>query len=125
MADGRHWSPRTLAGDPSRADAGAMYLNFMGKGDHVLPAGWGNETVISVLGSARIDATAPSEPGAKLTVVTAMCGATVVVPPGARVELSGGDILGSHAVDIDPDVDGPAMRIEAIPVLGSIKIESA
>ncbi len=102
-----------------------MYIHFIGKGETVLPPEWGNEVIISVLGPTRIDATAPSDEGAKLTVVTILCGATIVVPPSARIELSGGDVLGSHSVDVDPAEDGTLLRIQAIPVLGSIKIESS
>lgn len=102
-----------------------MYIHFIGKGETVLPTGWGDEAVISVLAPTRIDATAASEEGAKLTVVTFLCGAKVVVPPGAQVQLSGGDVLGSHSIDVEPAAGGLPARIQAIPILGEIKIESA
>lgn len=69
-----------------------------------------------------VDAVAHS---AELTVVAILCGATVLVPPGSRVQLSGGDILGSHRVDVEPRADGPLVKIQAVPVLGSIKIRAA
>jgi hypothetical protein len=49
----------------------------------------------------------------------------VLVPPGSTVYLSGGDILGSHRVEVEPTADGPSIKIQAVPVLGSIKIRAA
>ncbi len=102
-----------------------MYIHFMRKGDQVLAADWDDEVVLSVLGSTRIDATARSQEGAKLTVVTVLCSATVLVAPGTQIELSGGDVLGSHSIDVEPAGDGRSVKIEAIPVLGRIKIRSS
>ena len=99
-----------------------MYVHFLKRGETVLSAGWGDETSISVLSASRIDATAASGEGARLTVISILCRTKVVVPPGSRVELSGGDILGSHSVGVEPSEDAPVMKIQAIPVLGSIKI---
>jgi hypothetical protein len=102
-----------------------MYIHFLGSGGSTqLPAGWGDETSLSALSSTRVDATAPPAEGAKLTVISILCTATVLVSPGSRITLSGGDILGSHSIDVDQHDDGPAIHIQAIPVLGSIKIKS-
>ena len=103
-----------------------MYIHFLGSGGRTdLSTGWGDETSISALSPTRIDATAPAADGAKLTVISILCTTTVVVAPGSRITLSGGDILGSHSTDVDPRDDGPAVHIQAIPILGSIKIKSA
>ena len=80
---------------------------------------------MSVMSDTRLDVTAEPGDGAKLTVVSILCRTTVLVPSGTRVQLSGGDILGSHRVDVEPSLDGPLIEIQAIPVLGSIKIRSA
>jgi hypothetical protein len=103
-----------------------MYIHFLGSGGSTeLPAGWGDETSLSALSPTRVDATAPPADGAKLTIVSILCRTTVVVAPGSRITLSGGDVLGSHSIDVDPREDGPAVHVQAIPVLGSIKIKSA
>ncbi len=102
-----------------------MYIHFLGSGGRVdLAAGWGDETSIAALSPTRIDATAPPADGARLTVISIMCRTTVTVAPGSRITLSGGDILGSHSVDVEPG-DGPVVHIQAVPVLGRIKITSA
>jgi hypothetical protein len=104
---------------------GGMYIHFLGSGGRTeLSAGWGDETSVAALSSTRIDATAPSADDAKLTVISVLCTTTVLVAPGSRITLSGGDILGSHSLDVDPRDDGPAVHIQAIPVLGSIKIKT-
>ena len=102
-----------------------MYIQVFGNRKPALPPGWGNEISVSLMSGTRLDATAEPAEDAKLTVVSILCGTKVLVPEGTRVELSGGDILGSHRVDVELRVDGPLMRIQAIPVLGSIKIQAA
>lgn len=103
-----------------------MYIHFLGSGGKTdLSDGWSDETSLSALSPTRIDATALPIDGAKLTVVSILCKTTVVVPPGSRIELSGGDVLGTHSVDVEPHDDGPLVRIQAIPVLGRIDIEAA
>ena len=80
---------------------------------------------MSLMSDTRLDATAEPGDDAKLTVVSILCGTKVLVPEGARLQLSGGDILGSHRVDVEPSADGPLMKIQAIPVLGHMKIHAA
>jgi hypothetical protein len=75
------------------------------------------------MSGAPIDATSRPGAGAKLTVVSVLSGTTVLVPPGAQIRLTGGDILGSHSVKVEPGV-GPEIEIQAIPILGSVKIRS-
>lgn len=101
-----------------------MYIHVFGNRKTALPPGWGEEVSLSVMSGTRLDATAEAGDDAKLTVVSILCGTKVLVPVGARVELSGGDVLGSHRVKVDPSPDGPLVRIQAIPVLGSIKIHA-
>ena len=102
-----------------------MYIQVFGRHSPALPAGWGQETSLSVMSDTRVDATAEPGDDAKLTVVSVLCGTTVLVPPGTRVQLSGGDVLGSHRVDVEPSEAGPMLKIQLIPVLGSIKVRSA
>jgi hypothetical protein len=100
-----------------------MYIHFLGSGGRTdLPAGFTDETSLSVMSRTRIDATAASPEGARLTVVSILCKTTVQVPPGSRIELSGGDVLGTHVVDVEPRADGTPIHVQAIPVLGRIEI---
>jgi hypothetical protein len=91
----------------------------------MLPPGWGEEFSISVMSTTTVDATAEPGDDAKLTVVSLLCGTTVVVPPGTRVQLSGGDVMGSHRIDVEPSEAGPELRLQLIPILGSIKVRAA
>jgi hypothetical protein len=102
-----------------------MYIHVFGRHKPVLPPGWGDELSISVMSTTSVDATAEPADGAKLTVISVLCGTTVLVPPGTRVQLSGGDVLGGHRIDVEPSEDGPELRLQLIPVLGSIKVRSA
>lgn len=100
-----------------------MYIRVMGGSKTVLPHQWTEEIILSVMSSAPIDATAPPGDGAKLTVVTVLSGTTVLVPLGTQIRMTGGDILGSHSVKVEPGA-GPEIEIQAIPILGSVKIRS-
>ena len=100
-----------------------MYIRVMGGGKTALPDQWTEEMVFSVMSGAPIDATAQPGDGAKLTVVSVLSGTTVLVPPGAQLRMTGGDILGSHSVKVEPGV-GPEIEIQAIPILGSVKVRS-
>ncbi len=99
-----------------------MYIQVFGNRKPALPQGWGKEVSLSVMSSTRLDATAEPGDDAKLTCISVLCGTTVVVPAGSDIELSGGDILGSHRVKVEPAVGGPLLKIQAIPVLGNITI---
>ena len=72
-------------------------------------------------------ASTQSAPGdnAKLTVESILCGTMVLVPPGTRVQLSGGDILGSHRIDVEPSEARPVLKVQLIAVLGRISLRSA
>lgn len=101
-----------------------MDLNVLGHRRTTLPAGWTDETSVSVLGHGHVDATATPGADAKVTVIAVLCSVTVVVPPGAQIRLSGGNILGSRKLAVEPGV-GPAMEIQAIAALGSIRVKSS
>ncbi len=102
-----------------------MYIQVFGRHKPALPPGWGDEVSISVMSTTSVDATAEPGADAKLTVVSILCGTRVLVPPGTRVQLSGGDVLGSHRIEVEPSEAGPELRLQLIPVLGSIKVLSA
>jgi hypothetical protein len=102
-----------------------MYFQFLGSGTATLSAGWGEEKTLALISSGRIDATAIPGEGAKLQVISILSSTTVTVPPGSRVQLSGGDVVGRHSVNVESKPDGPLIMIRAIPVLSGIKIRSA
>lgn len=102
-----------------------MYIQVFGRHKPVLPPGWGEEISLSVMSTTRLDATAEPGDDGKLTVVSLLCGTTVLVPPGTRVQLSGGDVLGSHRIDVEPSESGPLLKLQLIPVLGNIKVRAA
>lgn len=100
-----------------------MYIRVLGGSETVLPDQWTEEIIFSVVSGASVDATAPPADGAKLTVVSFLSGTKVLVPPGSEVRFTGGDILGSHSVKVEPGA-GPKIEIQAIPILGSVKVRS-
>ena len=100
-----------------------MYIRVFGGGVTVLPEGWTDETVLSVMSGAPIDATATPGDRARLTVISIFAGTKVVVPLGARIRLSGGDVLGSHSVKVEPG-HGPEIEVQAIPIMGSVKVRT-
>ncbi len=102
-----------------------MYIQVFGRHKPVLPPEWGQELSISVMSTTSVDATAEPGDDAKLTVVSLLCGTTVLVPSGTRVQLSGGDVLGSHRIDVEPSDAGPELRLQLIPILGNIKVRAA
>ena len=102
-----------------------MFFQVLSSRAPVLPPGWRAETLVSALSSGKADASAAPGDGAKLTIYSFLSSTTVIVPHGCRVQMSGGDVLGSHSVQVDPDADGPQVEIRAIPVLASIKVTSA
>jgi hypothetical protein len=99
-----------------------MNIQFFSSRQTALPSGWIKEWSISIFGSARIDATAAPGEGAKLSVITFFGSATVLVPQGCSIQLSGGDFFGSQSVDVEPAPGGPLIQFRAIPILGSIKV---
>ena len=102
-----------------------MFVQLFGSRAPTLPTGWSDETLVSVVSSGKVDASVPPGGGARLSIFSLLSSTTVIVPKGCQVQMSGGDVLGSHSVRVDPSQDGPLITIRAIPVLGSIKVRSA
>ena len=102
-----------------------MFFQVLSSRAPALPQGWRAETLISAFSSGKVDASAPPGDGAKLTIYSFLSSTTVLVPAGCRVQMSGGDILGSHSVRVKPEADGPQVEIRAIPILASIKVRSS
>ncbi len=87
-----------------------------------LPDGWNKQTMISIIGGAKIDATAAPGEKASLTLVTLLGGAEVTVPGGARVTSGGFAFLGGRKIDVTSSPDGPEIRVHAYSILGGIDI---
>ena len=101
-----------------------MQISLLGGRDLRLPAGWGSETSYTLIGGAKVDATAEPRPGAKLRVYTVIGGADVLVPKGARVRLKGGSLIGGRKLDVSHG-DGPEITILACALLGGVRVHEA
>ena len=98
-----------------------MYVTFFGDRTGTLPAGWLNETILALLGDARIDATGSPSTGARMTFLGLAGDAIVVVPPGTRVTGGGLSIFGDRKIEVTPG-DGPEIRIDGYCLFGDVKI---
>jgi hypothetical protein len=72
-----------------------MYITLFGDRRGTLPAGWIRETIVALLGDARIDATGPAGRGATMTFLGLAGDAVVRVPPGSRVTGGGLSVFGT------------------------------
>ncbi|MET0833982.1 MAG: hypothetical protein ABWZ62_08385 [Actinomycetota bacterium] len=98
-----------------------MYVTLFGDRRGTLPAGWANETVVALLGDAKIDATGALPQGARMTFLGLAGDAIVVVPPGSRVTGGGLSVFGDRKVEVTPG-DGPEIRIDGYSLFGDVKI---
>ena len=98
-----------------------MYVTLFGDRRGTLPAGWANETVVALLGDAKIDATGAMPKGARMTFLGLAGDAIVVVPPGSRVTGGGLSVFGDRKVEVTPG-DGPEIRIDGYSLFGDFKI---
>ncbi len=73
----------------------------------VLPAGWTEQRLISILGGAEVDATATPGEEAKLTFLSFLGGARVRVPDGSRVTIGGFSFLGGRSVKVHIERERP------------------
>jgi len=102
-----------------------MNVSIIGRRIITLPNGWTDEGGLNVIGSSRVDAAAatPGE-GAKLSLYSIVGGIDVVVPRGARVRLEGFSLLGSRRVEVTSG-DGPEITINAISIVGRLRVTEA
>jgi hypothetical protein len=98
-----------------------MYVSFFGDRRGTLPAGWTNETVVALLGDARIDATRSTGAGARLTFLGLAGDAIVRVAPGSRVTGGGLSVFGDRRIEVTPG-DGPEIRIDGFSLFGDVKV---
>jgi hypothetical protein len=98
-----------------------MYVTLFGDRRGTLPAGWTNETIVALLGDARIDATGTTETGARMTFLGLAGDAIVIVPPGSRVTGGGLSVFGDRKIEVTPG-NGPEVRIDGYSLFGDVKV---
>lgn len=98
-----------------------MYVTLFGDRRGTLPAGWINETIVALLGDARIDATSSAGPGATIRFLGLAGDAVVHVAPGSRVTGGGLSVFGDRSIEVSPG-DGPEIRIDGYSLFGDVKI---
>jgi hypothetical protein len=109
-----------------RVSAGAkeeasMFVSILGDRRATLPANWTKETIVLVLGDARIDASAGAGTGAKVTFLALAGEAVIRVPAGSRVTSGGFSLLGDREIDVSPG-EGPEIRVNAYSLFGDLQV---
>ncbi len=95
---------------------------FGGFGKRMLADGWTKETALALLGGGEFDLTGVTHgEGARLTAVAIFGGVDVIIDEGAKVTMSGFSLFGGREVTV-PAGDGPAVKIRAVAVFGSVKV---
>jgi predicted membrane protein len=83
---------------------------------------------VAVLGDARIDLTHASldQDGVEITAQAILGAVNIVVPPDARVTMTGFPLVGSLSTTREPGpADGPHVKVSAFTLLGSVTIHRA
>jgi predicted membrane protein len=88
-----------------------------------------DETVIvDVMGGSDLDLRAASFPRgeASVTAIAVMGGATIWVPEGARVEVSGFALMGGNSNHVPKAAarSGPLIRVKAWSLMGGVDVRS-
>ncbi|MGI8536467.1 MAG: DUF1707 SHOCT-like domain-containing protein [Mycobacteriales bacterium] len=77
----------------------------------------------AVLGSVRLDLRRPDLPDeVRVRVRTLLGEVEVLVPPGTTVHLSGASVMAERRVKVDGAGGGPVIHLDAIAVLGEVKV---
>ena len=98
-----------------------MYLTVIGDRRTTLPTGWTKETIVSLLGDVRVDASAPATAGAKVTFVALAGDAVIRVPPGTKVTGGGCSLIGDRKLDVSPG-DGPEIQVAVYSLFGDLQV---
>ena len=88
----------------------------------------GRMIAVGFLGDARIDLSYASldEDGVEITAQAIMGAVDIVVPPDARVTMTGFPLLGSLSPTREPGpADGPHVKVSAFALVGSVTIHRA
>ncbi len=98
-----------------------MYVTVFGDRRGTLPAGWTKETIVALVGDARLDASAPAGKGATLTFVGLAGDAVVRVPSGSRVTGGGFSVFGDRKIEVSPG-EGPEIRVSGFSLFGDVVV---
>jgi hypothetical protein len=80
------------------------------------------ESVLALLGNARLDLTdRPPAEGTRPSATAVFGSVDVIVSPGAWVSLGGVSIIGSREQRVTPG-DGPTIHVTAHSILGSVQV---
>jgi len=97
---------------------------FGGFSKGMLASGWTRETAVAVFGGGEFDLTniVPG-PDAQITAFAIFGGIDIVVDEGTQVAMSGFNLFGSRAADLNVG-DGPAMKLRAFSIFGSVHVST-
>jgi len=98
-----------------------MHVTVLGDRQFRLPAGWTKETVVTLVGDARIDASTMPGPDATVTCVVLIGDAAIEVAPGSKVTGSGFTLVGDRKIDVSLG-DGPAISVRSYSLFGDLKV---
>lgn len=88
--------------------------------------GWHDEDVITLFSNVTVDLrNSPPRDNAVMTVLVLFANATVIVPAGTRVSISGFSLFGGRAVDLRSAPSGPRLRLNLSALFGQIKVIEA
>ena len=97
-----------------------MQVTILGERRSSLPANWVKETLVAILGDARVDATRTG-PDASLTVIGLFADATIRVPRGSRISDGGFSLLGDRKITVSPG-EGPEIRVNSYGLLSDVQV---
>jgi hypothetical protein len=81
---------------------------------------------VSLIGGAELDLTQATLAGPQLsfTKISPIGGLHVRVPTGMRVEVSSFVLFGGRRIEVDPNADGPVLRLRSFALFGGVKVHT-
>ena len=98
-----------------------MDFSLIGSRQLVFRQGWTHETLVSFLGSTRVDATVPSGPDPSIRVVAIFGSTNIRVPTGSRIQFEGFTLVGSRSLGVRSG-EGPEITVRSYSLLGSVSV---
>lgn len=96
-------------------------FSLIGARQQVFRQGWTHETLVTFLGSTRVDATMTSGPDPSIKVVAIFGSTTIRVPIGSRIQLEGFTLVGSRSLEVRSG-EGPEIAVRSYSLLGSVSV---
>jgi hypothetical protein len=94
---------------------------ILGDQRSTLPSNWTKETVLAILGEAKLDASSGAGPGASLTFVGLGGDLVLRVPPGSRINDGGLSLAGGRKITVSPG-DGPEIKVGVYGLFTDVEI---